>query len=292
MTDASGLPLRVPFFELIGLEVLHYGHGTAECATDVGPWLSGTAELGIHAAAVALADCVLSHAVTSVTPTEYVPATLRMSLDFLREPPPVGARLVGDARVDATVAGVVCVRGSLSCDRETVANATVKSVLVPVGQRGGNGGGPRSTAPVELPPLAPEPWTDPVGDPAAVLALPAAVANDLRLLRAGNGVVEVRAEPGAELARTWRMLHGGAVPILGQLAIAAALATAFPKVRAPRRLSVDADYLRPTPAGEPVTVRARVVHRSSRVAITDAEILNADGKPTARVHETSLLDVA
>ena len=76
--------------------------------------------------------------------------------------------------------------------------------------------------------------------------------------------------------------------MIGGLACAAALASAFPGIR-PRRLDVAVDYLRPIAIGQPAVVRARVVQRSRRIVKTHAEIVNADGKPTARIYETSVV---
>ena len=150
---------------------------------------------------------------------------------------------------------------------------------------------------VELVPLPVEPWPAAAAAPAAastavetVLWLPAARLCGLQLLRSGAGIVELAGRADAQLERTEGVVHGGAVPMLGQLACAAALAAAFPDLRAPRRLDTNTEFLRPTLVEAPIALRARVVHRSRRVVTTHAEIFNEEGKPTARVYETAMLD--
>jgi uncharacterized protein (TIGR00369 family) len=146
----------------------------------------------------------------------------------------------------------------------------------------------------ELVPLPADPWAQAAGpaeavDPVeAVLSLPAARLAGIRALRIGNGIVELAGRAGDQLERTEGVVHGGAVPVLGQLGCAAALASAFPDAAAPRRLDTNTEFLRPTLVDAPITIRARVVHRSRRVVVTHAEIVNEEGKPTARVYETAM----
>ena len=85
-----------------------------------------------------------------------------------------------------------------------------------------------------------------VGFVETVLSLAAAHLCGLRLLRAGEGIVELAGRADAQLERTEGVVHGGAVPVLGQLACAAALASAFPEMPAPRRLDTNTEFLRPT----------------------------------------------
>ncbi len=51
---------RVPFFARNGFEVLKSDHQGSVRTIAVRPWLEGTSRLGIQAAALALADCLLS----------------------------------------------------------------------------------------------------------------------------------------------------------------------------------------------------------------------------------------
>jgi uncharacterized protein (TIGR00369 family) len=101
----------------------------------------------------------------------------------------------------------------------------------------------------------------------------------------GEGVVEFAVEPQVQFERSQGIVHGGAVPIIGQLANTAALISAFPALL-PTSLDITIQYLRPLFVAQPSSVRARVVHASRRVLMADAEIWNAAGKIVARIHET------
>lgn len=290
--DPAQLPSRTPFFDTIGLDVLEYGDGRAACTIDSTPWLDGASDFGIHAGTVGLADSLLAHAAASASSKGYIPVTLTMGLDFWRAPVDVGVRLAGTAAVEVIDDDLILVRGEMAAGGTTVATASLRSMLAPVAHGTGRGSrfpGSRPPAAVELIPVGMS-TSGAVGDPAAVLALPIAASAGLELVHAGYGSVELTAEIGDDLARTMGVVHGGAVPIVGQVAIAAALATILPDSNAPRRLSLASEFLRPTPLSHPLTVRSRVVHRSRRIAMAHAEILDPQGKPTARIYETAMVE--
>ncbi len=289
----------VPFFLLNGLEILDVGEGGAVCSSEVRPWLEGTEELGIQAATVALADCVLNYSATHLLSGDSFPVSLGLRLDYWRLPPALGTGLTGHASLEAAVGDALLIRGRVEGPEGVLATATLRSMLVPRG--GPTGGASRSTVAMrELVPLPTDPWPQPAGpagparpaewvDPVeAVLSLPASRLAGIRALRIGNGIVELAGRAGDQLERTIGVVHGGAVPVLGQLGCAAALASAFPDAAAPRRLDTNTEFLRPTLVDAPITIRARVVHRSRRVVVTHAEIVNEEGKPTARVYETAM----
>jgi uncharacterized protein (TIGR00369 family) len=279
----------VPFFLLNGLEIHDLGEGGAACSSEVRPWLEGTGELGIQAATVALADCVLNYSATHLLSGDFFPVSLGLRLDYWRHPPALGAGLTGRASLEAAVGEALLIRGRVDGPDGVLATATLRSMLV--SRRGPTGGAGRSTVTMrELVPLPADPWPPPAGaaEVEAVLSLPAARLAGIRELRVGNGIVELAGRAGHELERTEGVVHGGAVPVFGQLGCAAALASAFPEAPAPRRLDTNTEFLRPTLVDAPITIRARVVHRSRRVVVTHAEILNEEGKPTARVYETAM----
>lgn len=277
----------VPFFSLNHFELIGLEERTARCATEVTPWLAGTAELGIPAGALALADCLLSYGATSVRPAENV-VTLSLGVELWGSPSRVGTRLTGSASVMPAEGPVLLVHGDIEAGGATVASCTLRAMIGRRDAAPPPAGDARPVTPIEIVPLPAGSWPPPAGPVDEVLALPAATAAGMACLRVGDGVVELSATPGPELARTAGSVHGGAVPILGELACAAALASAFPGVR-PRRLGVRVDYLRPTAVGRPAVLRARIVHRSRRVVMTHAEICNAEGKPTARIYDTSVI---
>jgi uncharacterized protein (TIGR00369 family) len=246
------------------------------------------AELGIQAATVALADCVLNYAAAHRSSGSRYPVSLGLRLDFWHPPPALGSLLSGTAAVEATTADSFLIRGQIDGPDRMLATATLRSLLV----KHGLPPGPSRESTTPLVALVPPPDEGPSeGERSldAILSLPAAGLAGVRVLRTGDGSVELQARPGAALERTDGVVHGGAVPVLGQLGCAAVLARALPGVAAPRRLDTNTEFLRPTFVGAPLTIRARLVHRSRRVATTHAEILNEKGKPTARIYETVLV---
>jgi uncharacterized protein (TIGR00369 family) len=278
----------VPFFLLNALEILEVGERGAVCASEVRPWLDGAAELGIHAATVALADCVLSYPAAYGAGGGRYPVSLGLRLDFWRPPPPLGSRLSGTASLELSTGEAFLTRGRIHGPDGELATATLRSLLVETGAS--TGSSERSVAPVaelvpppgDSGPVARRPLDDVMGLAVARLA-------GMRVVGAGVGSVELAARPGAAWERTEGVVHGGAVPVLGQIGCAAALALARPAARAPLRLDTTTEFLRPTFIDAPLTIRARLVHRSRRVVVVHAEIRNEAGKPTARVYETALL---
>jgi uncharacterized protein (TIGR00369 family) len=289
--EPAGATPTVPFFVLNRFEVLEVGEAGAVCSTEVVPWLAGMEELGIQAATVALADCVLNYAAAHRSSGERYPVSLGLRLDYWRPPPALGTRLSGVSSIESAVGDAFLVRGRIDGPDEVFATATLRSFLVRRGAPSGSFGGWDASR-VQL---VPPPEGSPVaasGPLDAVLSLTAARQADVRMVRSGAETVELTARPDAALERTEGVVHGGAVPVLGQLGCAAAIALALPETPAPQRLDTNTEFLRPTFVGAPITIRARLVHRSRRIVSTHAEILNADGKPTARVYETAQLEPA
>ena len=281
----------VPFFVLNRFEVLEVGEAGATCRTEVVPWLAGMEELGIQAATVALADCALNYAAAYRSSGERYPVSLGLRLDYWRAPPGLGTRLSGVSSIEAAVGDAFLVRGRIDGPDEVFATATLRSFLVRRGAPSGSFGGWDASR-AQLVPAPEGPPAAMTGPLDAVLSLTAARQAGMRLIRSGAGIVELTARPDPALERTEGVVHGGAVPVLGQLGCAAAIALALPDAPAPQRLDTNTEFLRPTFVGAPITIRARLVHRSRRIVATHAEILNADGKPTARVYETALIEPA
>jgi acyl-coenzyme A thioesterase PaaI-like protein len=287
--DAGRTTPPVPFFVLNGLDVLEVGAAGAVCSTEVRPWLEGTAELGIQAATVALADCALNYAAAHRSSGDLFPVSLGLRLDFWCPPPVLGSRLSGIASVEAVSGDAFLIRGQINGPEAVLATATLRSLLVSKSAPSGpSGRWDASRVALVPPPDDASSGLTPTLD--AVLSLSAARLAALDVLRTATGMVELAARPDATLERTEGVVHGGAVPVLGQLGCAAALALAIPESPSPRRLDTTTEFLRPTFVGAALTIRARLVHRSRRIVATQAEILNDEGKPTARVYETALLE--
>jgi uncharacterized protein (TIGR00369 family) len=289
VSDGTAATPAIPYFLLNQTQVVRVEGSGAEVAIEVRPWLDGTPDIGVHAATVTLADMMLTYGATTRMSAGLMPVSLGLRLDYWRRPAPVGTRLIGRAGVVEADGDVLLVRGQVEDDGQVLATATLRAVLTPIEPVASVPSGaplPRAAVVAVVP--TDGPWVGPAGDVEGILRLRAAALFGLELVRAGDGVVELSARPGADLERTQGVVHGGAVPVMGQLACAAALASAG--LDQGRRLDTATEFLRPTAVGKPLRTLARVVHRSRRVAMVHAEVVNADGRPTARVYETVAFD--
>ncbi len=291
----------VPFFVLNELSVQAAGEGTAECRTEVLPWLDGTPELGIHAGVAGLMDIVLSYAAsTSATATEMF-VSLGMRIQAWEIPPPAGTRLSGSASVQTAHGGVVLTSGRIIADGVTVASGTLQSMsvprIVPTSLAGGEPARATAAAPLQSSQRAGLVHASPdlrVRSPNAeslseVVELPVSTMCGLRMERANGDQISLGVVPPPSFERTGGVVHGGAVPILGQLACAALIAATVDPDREARRTEFAVDYLRPAFIGRQYTLTAAVVHRSRRVMIIAGEVLDETGRMTSRYSETSIL---
>ncbi len=278
-------PSTSAFLALNHVELVRLDKAGAACSSDVGSWLEGTPEAGIPAAVVALADAALSYGASARTPVGLMPVTLGMRVDFWGPPPSVGTQLSGQADTAPIGEDVLFVRGEFSATPDVVATAVLRALLVPDARQ------PAATSPSQpdrgataQPSIRPQFFpSDPVN---RLLSLPAAELAGLTPIAIGDGSVEIGVHPHEQFERSAGIVHGGAVPIIGQLANALALASAYPTLVA-RRLDITTEYLRPLFVGQPACVRARITHNSRRVLVTDAEIWNSADKLVARIHETA-----
>jgi uncharacterized protein (TIGR00369 family) len=279
----------IPFFDLNRFELLAAGDGHASCATEVTPWLAGTPEMGIQAAAAALGDAVHMYAASSRRAKGSMPVTVDLRLDFWSDPPPLGARLVGTANVEPALGDVLLVRGQIESGDTVIATGTARAMLTPASGPPASKGEARRPATVELvpPPASVRHRSEGVD---AVLDLPAARLSALELAGLGEGTIEFTAAPGHELERTMGVVHGGAVVALGSLASAGALASSLAGGTHTRTIGLTTEFLRPTPIGSPLRLRARVTHRTRRLATVHAEIVTEDRRPTARLYESVAIE--
>ena len=82
------------------------------------------------------------------------------------------------------------------------------------------------------------------------------------------------------LASPTRFLQGGAVAMLADIAMLAAVQTTLPAGVAFAGLDFKANFLRPVPPGEgELTAEAEVVHAGRTIAITRATVTSPEGKP-------------
>jgi uncharacterized protein (TIGR00369 family) len=91
------------------------------------------------------------------------------------------------------------------------------------------------------------------------------------------------------LASPARTVQGGVTAMLADSAMLAAVQTTAPAGTAIAGLDLHVNYLRPVfPDGQNLTARGEVVHRGRTLAVTRAEITNAEGKPVALATGSSM----
>jgi uncharacterized protein (TIGR00369 family) len=79
-----------------------------------------------------------------------------------------------------------------------------------------------------------------------------------------------------------RRVQGGAVALLAETALSAAIQTCLPAGTAFAPVDLKVNYLRPLTAdGRLARADGRVVHSGRRIAVAGAEVFDADGKPIA-----------
>lgn len=77
-------------------------------------------------------------------------------------------------------------------------------------------------------------------------------------------------------------VQGGAVALLAETALSAAIQVRMPAGTAIAPVDLKVNYLRPLAAdGRLACARGRVVHSGRRIAVGNAEVSDADGKPIA-----------
>jgi uncharacterized protein (TIGR00369 family) len=84
-------------------------------------------------------------------------------------------------------------------------------------------------------------------------------------------------------------IQGGVIAMLADATMAIAVQTTVPAGTAAAGLDLKVNYLRPgVPDGRELTARASIVHAGRRLAVTRAEVDNADGKRVALATGTSM----
>jgi uncharacterized protein (TIGR00369 family) len=104
----------------------------------------------------------------------------------------------------------------------------------------------------------------------------------LRPTSVGDGEAEMVLPCSAWLSTAGRTVQGGFIAMLAEAALAAAVFSTAEAGTAIAPLDLKVNFLRPVfPDEREVTARARVVHRGRTIAISTAELTNADGKAVA-----------
>lgn len=288
-----------PLFHLTGAEPVRFGDGTAEAEMPASPWLLNSAGLIGGGTLAILADIAFGCSIETQIPAATPYTTAELSLTFLR-PARAGGTLTaaGQAIHLRRTIGLSEVF-VLDRDDRLLAHGTSRLAVLP----------PQTDLPAppeEAQPPAeawdtPDPyqrrpapegvvpqalWQElPGGD---ILAkqlsgeLPAPAIQHLtgmRLGRASDGAAAMSMPATGWLASPTGLLQGGTLAMLADSAMQAAVVSTTAPETAVAGLDLKVNFLRPAPAdGRDLEARAEVIHAGRTLAVTRAEILNADGK--------------
>ena len=302
---------RPPISHLVGMELTEVGLAGATFAMPASRWLlspQGIISLGTLAI---LADGPLGCAVHSALPPATGYATSELSLRLLR---PVRA------------GGELIARGSLVHAGRSLALSAVQ-IVDGRGRLLADGSSMCFVRPLGAPPPppAPEPApTAPEGDaatpdpyerasPGAVVEqsvweqmsglemlrahltgeLPAPPIHHLTGLRpaAFDAGEAVFALPCHEwLCSPLATVEGGAVAMVADAALVSAIQTTVPAGVAVAAIDLKVNFLRPVlPDGRDLQAHGRVRHAGRTIAVAEAEVVNADGKPVALASGSAML---
>lgn len=297
-----------PIHHLTGLRPTEAGVGRATFVMPASGWLQNAAGIFPGGVLAFLADAPFGGAISTGLPVGRVVTTTELSMSFLRPATPRSRMLIGrgGALHSGRSVGLSQVHVEDGLGR-FLAHGTSRLVLldipvddsVPI---------PEADAPITDPP---DPYQRPVEGTVYDAALFDSMSG-LEVLQAyidgvydrpplgyliGGGPVEA-----SDGSCTWRMptsawlsspgmsLYGGAIALQADLALSAAVQSTLPAGTSYGTLDLKVQFVRPVfPGTGDLLARAQVTHRGRSIAIADAVIRNAEGKPVAFATGSAML---
>lgn len=300
-----------PIHHLTGLAPVGVGPETSTWAMPASPWWQSAAGLFPGGALAVVADAALGGAIYNALPKRTVLATSELSMNFLRPATPASEQLL--ARASLIHAGS---RQGLSEGRiedaggRLLAHATSRCVLRPLPFD-------PPEPPASLPPVSepdhpsPDPYLRPPEgdvlpqeewDTIGGLELvqtwlkgeraipPVCQLSGWRLLEADEGT-STWSMPASEWFCTgFGTFYGGIIALFIDGGINTAVTTTLPPGTSFGTLDLKINFLRPvTPDGRDLIAEATVVHRGRTIAVTTAEVEDADGKRIAMATSSAMI---
>jgi uncharacterized protein (TIGR00369 family) len=300
-----------PIHHLTGLAPVDAGPGTAMWSMPASPWWQSAAGPFPGGALAIVGDAALGGAIHTNLSRGMILATSELSMNFLRPATPASGSLVARSRI--VHAGS---RQGLSEARiedaggRLLAHATSRLVIRPL-----------PFAPPDPPESLPQPETekfptpDPYLRPPEGEVLPQEVWDEnggldlvhmwLKEERAAPPVCQLvgwRIVEAEEGRATWSMpasqwfctgygtFYGGAIALFIDIGMNIAVTTTLPPGTSFGTLDLKINFLRPvTPDGRDLVGRATVVHRGQTIAVTTAEVEDADGKRVAMATASAMI---
>ena len=300
-----------PIHHLTGLVPVDAGPGTSTWSMPASPWWQSAAGIFPGGALAVVADAALGGAIYNTLPTGTVLATSELSMNFLRPATRASRQLV--ARGSPIHAGS---RQGLSeariedAEGRLLAHATSRCVLrrLPFDPPEPPGSLPapeepeyETPDPYLRPPegdvLTQEEWDQYSGLDLATMWLKGERAAPPHCQLAGWRLLGVE-----EGTATWSMpasqwfctgfgtFYGGIIAMFLDGGINSAVTTTLPPGASFGTLDLKVNFLRPVTAdGRDLVAEATVVHRGRTIAVTTAEIEDADGKRVAMATSSAMI---
>jgi uncharacterized protein (TIGR00369 family) len=309
LVRGSGPP--PPLSRLTGARPVEVGSGTASAVMPATGWLLNSAGVIGGGTLAILADIALGCSIETELPPATPYTTAELSLTLLRPARPPGTLSAGGQAIH--VGRSVALSEVFVIEEESerlVAHGTSRCAVLP------------QIEPVPEPPSEPTAWepdsdldSDPYRRPPPVDGvLPQDVFDRLtgaEIMRrqlagelppppihhltglmpteTGDGSATVRMPCTEWLTSPLRTVQGGFVAMIADTAMSIALHTTQVPGAAIAGLDLKVNFLRPVlPDGRDLTARASVIHAGRSIAITQAIVENADGKPVALATGSSM----
>ncbi|MGH2683453.1 MAG: PaaI family thioesterase [Actinomycetota bacterium] len=305
---------RVPFppiHHLTGLAPVDARNGTSTWTVPASPWWQSAAGVFPGGALAVVADAALGGAIYNTLPKGTVLATSELSMNFLRPATPASGSLVSRATLIHAGSRQGLSEGRIEdAGGRLLAHATSRCVLrkLPFDP---------PDPPASLPPAqsieypTPDPYLRPVEgevpsqeewDRIAGLELvqswlkgeratpPVCQLSGWRLLEADEGS-STWSMPASEWFCTgFGTFYGGVIALFIDGGINSAVTTTLPPATSFGTLDLKINFLRPVTAdGRDLVAEARVVHRGRTIAVTTAEVEDADGKRVAMATSSAMI---
>jgi uncharacterized protein (TIGR00369 family) len=290
-----------PLSHLTGAVPTTFGDGTAEAEMPASGWLASSTGVISGGTLAIVADIAFGCSIETQLPAATSYTTAELSMSFLRPARP-GTTLTAHGQA-IHVGRSVALSEVFVLDREgerLIAHGTSRlSVFPPIADPPEPPARPRVFEPHDY--GSPDPFERPA--PAAIIPqpvwselsgaeilrrqlageLPAPALHHLtglRLTEVGDGEAAFALPATEWLASPARRLQGGVIAMQADFAMLAAAETIAAPGVAIAGLDLKANFLRPVaPDGSELTARAEVIHSGRTIAITRAEVTNAEGKP-------------
>jgi len=290
-----------PLSHLTGALPVGFGDGTAEAEMPASGWLASSTGAISGGVLAIVADIAFGCSIETQLPAATTYTTAELSMSFLRPARP-GSMLTAHGQA-IHVGRSVALSEVFVLDRDTerlIAHGTSRlSVFPPLPDP--------PEPPTEVPTFEPRDYgsPDPFRRPPPETTIPQSVWSDLsgaeilrrqlegelpppplhhltglRLTEVGEGTATFTLPATEWLASPARRLQGGVIAMQADFAMLAAAATTAGPGVAIAGLDLKANFLRPVaPEGPDLTARAEVIHGGRTIAITRAEVTNAEGRP-------------